>query len=210
MSKASLRRWIQMPITGMKHRIALMGGSFDPPHIGHIHLMHEVATRTPITSLLLIPANVSNFKQDSSPASFENRLEMLSLAVEDFHELYPSDDLDVDISRWEGEKGGVSYTSETIRHFFSFYAYDGKVDFIIGDDILPSLEKWHDYSYIKNHVRFWCFSRKGSVVPPESSEIHMVESSIIEASSTEIREGSVEMLSKRVKAYIDERGLYRT
>ena len=108
-----------------------MGGSFDPPHIGHIHIMHEVSSLTPIRRLIIIPANISNFKQGTHPASFPDRVEMLSLAVKDYKALYPEDELDVMVSRWEGEQGGVSYTADTIRHFFSEEEDEGRVNFII-------------------------------------------------------------------------------
>ena len=201
--------WIQMPITGMKPRTALMGGSFDPPHIGHIHLIHEVAAMTPIERLIIVPANISNFKQGSCPASFSDRVDMLSLAIEDYMALYPDDEIMLEISRWEGERGGVSYTADTIRHFYSEAVDDGRVNFIIGDDILPDLEKWHDYGYLKDNVRFWCFSRDLDAEPPASALVMMVHSSVVTASSTAIRSGQMDMLSESVREYIDERGLYR-
>lgn len=198
-----------MPITGMKPKTALMGGSFDPPHLGHIHIMHEVASLTPIERLVLIPANISNFKQQKRPASFEDRMSMLELAIKDYGKLYPDDRLSVGISRWEGEQGGVSYTSDTIRHFFDEYADDGRVNFIIGDDILPSLDRWHDYGYLRDNVRFWCFSRGMASDPPESSCVIMITSPIVSASSSAIRGGRMEMLSESVREYVYGHGLYK-
>ena len=198
-----------MPTIGMKPKSALMGGSFDPPHIGHIHIMHEVASLTPIRRLIIIPANISNFKQGTHPASFVDRVEMLSLAVKDYKALYPEDELDVMVSRWEGEQGGVSYTADTIRHFFSEEEDEGRVNFIIGDDILPSLDRWHDYDYLKDNVRFWCFSRGRDALPPASASVIMVGSDVVDASSTEIRHGNLDMLSESVREYVNEHGLYR-
>ena len=198
-----------MPITGMRPRTALLGGSFDPPHLGHIHLMHEVATLTPIGRLVIIPANISNFKQDSRPASFHDRVAMLRLLVSDYRAMFPLDGLEVEISSWEGEQGGVSYTSDTIRHFLPDIADDGRVNFIIGDDILPSLERWHDYDYLKDNVRFWCFSRGRDALPPASASVIMVGSDVVDASSTEIRHGNLDMLSESVREYVNEHGLYR-
>ncbi len=201
--------WITMPITGMKPRTALMGGTFDPPHLGHIHILHSVASLTPIERLVLIPANISNFKRDSHPASFEERVHMLSLLIEDYRAMYPADALSVEISRWEGERGGVSYTSETIRHFFDQAEDQGRVNFIIGDDILPTLDRWHDYDYLKDNVRFWCFTRDGMAVPPASALVMMIRNDAVDASSTAVRNGNRRMLSRSVREYIDERGLYR-
>lgn len=112
-----------------KNRTALLGGTFDPVHLGHVHLFHEAYERAGITHLIVIPVYISNFKRGTHPASFADRVRMLTLAVEDYHELYPDDELDVTISLFEGEKKGVSYTSDTIRAFFDETAEDGKVNF---------------------------------------------------------------------------------
>ncbi len=198
-----------MPITGMRPRTALLGGSFDPPHLGHIHLMHEVAVLTPIGRLIVIPANISNFKQDSRPASFHDRAAMLRLLVSDYRAMFPSDVLDVEVSCWEGEQGGVSYTSDTIRHFLPDIEDGGRVNFIIGDDILARLSSWHDYGYLCSNVRFWCFSRGDKASPPEGADVVMIPSEILAASSTEIRGGDEKMLSESVRKYIHEHDLYR-
>ena len=198
-----------MPITGTRLRTALMGGSFDPPHLGHMHIMHEVAQLTPIRRLLIVPTNISNFKQESRPASFSDRARMLELLISDYREIYPSDGLEVGISRWEGENGGISYTADTVRHFLPLIADGGRVNFIIGDDILPTLAGWHDYGFLKDHVRFWCFSRNGRVSPPDGADIIMISCEMLTASSTGIRNGDERMLSERVRNYIHEHDLYR-
>ena len=160
--------------------------------------------------LIVIPANISNFKQGSHPASFEDRVAMLSLLVEDYRAMHPDDALDIEISRWEGERGGVSYTSDTISHFFTEAEDDGMVNFIIGDDILPSLEKWHDYEYLRTHVRFWCFSRDTDAAPPSSASVIMIHTDTVMASSTAVRNGDLSMLSAGVREYVYDHGLYGT
>lgn len=196
-----------MPNIEMKNNVALLGGSFDPVHIGHIELLHNAYSLVGFSGIVLIPAYISNFKQDSSPASFFDRVNMLRLAIEDYRELYPDDGLEITISLYEGEMRGVSYTSDTIRHLFSSYEENGKVNFIIGDDILPDLYKWHDFGYIKEHVRFYCFSREGKN-GDYGAEVHLVHSPITVASSTLIKRGDRNMLTRRVKGYIDEHSLY--
>ena len=118
---ASHPEWIQMPTTEMKPKTALLGGTFNPVHSGHVHLMHEIYAKAGIGNLILIPAYLSNFKRQSHPVSFEERVEMLSLAIEDYKDIYPDDMMDVSISRFEGEKKGISYTSETVKAFFDSY-----------------------------------------------------------------------------------------
>lgn len=197
-----------MLIIEMKNKTALLGGTFDPVHIGHLRLFHNAYSLAGVDHLIVIPAFLSNFKQDSTPASFSDRLEMLSLALKDYRDMFPSDGLEIEISTYEGEKQGVSYTSETIRDFYQECQDDGKVNFIIGDDILPTLNKWHDFEYIKKNVRFLCFSREGGR-GDWGVEIEMYPSPVTVASSSAVRVGNDEMLSKRVKEYIDEHHLYR-
>ncbi len=200
-----------MQYTAMKsEKKALLGGTFDPVHIGHINLFHSVSGKTDITTLYVIPNYVSNFKRERRTASFDDRMAMLNLAVLDYSDLYPMDDLNIVVSDWEGRRGGVSYTSETIRALFDSLQDDGKVNFIIGDDLVEGLGRWHDADYLSSHVRFWCFvrdtiERKGS----DGFEIHYVESDRTVASSTAVREGDLSLVTDSVREYIEENGLYR-
>ncbi len=198
-----------MPITEKKSRTALLGGTFDPVHMGHVHLFHE-AFLGGFNRLIVIPVYISNFKRGTHPASFSDRVRMLNLAVEDYRKLYPDDELDIEISLFEGEKGGVSYTSDTIRAFYESAEDDGKVNFIIGDDIIPTLGHWHDIEYLRSHVRFICFTRLGVQENTSGAEVVFIPSSIYHASSSEVRAGNLSMLSDSVRKFVNENKLYRT
>ena len=190
-------------------KTALLGGSFDPVHMGHINLFHNISTLTDITTLYVVPAYVSAFKVGQKSASFDDRMAMLNCAILDYSDLYPLDDLCIVVSDWEGERKGVSFTSETIRHFFPLLEDEGRVNFIVGSDIIPTLERWHDWEYLRDHVRFWCFTRDNGVeYVPDKAEIVFVDSPLTHASSTEIRSGDRSMLSPSVLEYIDDTGLY--
>lgn len=197
-----------MPITETKNKIAIIGGTFDPVHLGHLHLFHHVDTHTDIEELVIIPALLSNFKQNSKPVSFQDRVRMLELAIEDYRDLFPESDLMLRVSDIEGRRGGVSYTADTIRAIFDEAEDNGKVNFIMGDDLLDGLERWYDYDYLKEHVRFYCFTRSGEMEYKGEAEVHLFDSPQFEASSTEVREGKEELLSRRVLEYIDENDLY--
>ena len=189
---------------------ALLGGSFDPVHIGHINLFHNISELTDITTLYVVPTYVSAFKVGHQNASFDDRMAMLNYAIIDYSDLYPFDDLCIVVSDWEGKRKGVSYTSDTIRHFYDEMEDDGKVNFIIGSDIVDTLEKWHDWEYLKTHVRFYCFKRgEGATRVPEGVEIIFIPSPLTEASSTEVRKGEFSVLSPSVLEYIEDAGLYR-
>ena len=199
-----------MPNTEMRYRTALLGGTFDPVHAGHVHLFHEACAKAGIRRLIVIPAYISNFKRGSHPASFEERSEMLRLAFRDYHSMYPDDDLELELSLYEGERKGISYTSDTIREFFDSAEDNGKVNFIIGDDIIPTLGHWHDIEYLRSHARFLCFTRLGSVENESGAEVIFIKSSVYHASSSEVRAGDMTMLSPRVREYVYANKLYGT
>ncbi|MBO5770280.1 MAG: nicotinate (nicotinamide) nucleotide adenylyltransferase [Spirochaetales bacterium] len=197
-----------MHSTEMKNKVALIGGSFDPVHLGHLMLFHSAWKYIEIEELVVIPALLSNFKQDRKPVSFEDRAEMLEQAFLDYRDLFKDSDLKLTLSRIEGERGGISFTSDTIRALYDRYAENGKVNFIIGDDLASSLDKWHDFEYLKSHVRFFCFKRDDGEIRKVDAEIHFIDSDIYKASSTDVRKGDGSLLSRRVREYIDEHHLY--
>ena len=198
-----------MPSIGMKSKSAILGGTFDPVHLGHIHLFHNIYMYAHVDTLYVIPALISNFKQDTHPASFQNRLEMLQLAALDYKDLYPEDELELVVSDYEGKKGGVSYTSETIREFFPLISEDGKVNFAFGDDLLKDLDKWHDFEYLKNNVHFICFTRDESDLDTHGADVEFIPSPRFNSSSSAVREGHQELLSPRVLEYVNNEKLYR-
>ncbi len=201
-----------MPITEMKtEKKAILGGTFDPVHIGHINLFHCVAAFTDITTLYVIPTYVSNFKRGHLTASFSDRMAMLGCAVIDYSDLYPLDELNIVVSDIEGKKKGISYTSDTIRELFPLLEDDGKVNFIIGDDIIAKLSLWHDWDYLKEKVRFYCFLRDNAPHDtPPGAEIVYIRNEETVASSTSVREGDYSILSDSVREYIEENGLYKS
>ena len=199
-----------MPITGMKsRRTAILGGSFDPVHIGHLFLMHEACILAGVERILLVPANLSNFKQGKPPVSFHHRFRMLELAREDYRDLYPEDDLEIIVSPIEGERKGVSYSSDTVRELIPEYGDNGRISFIIGDDIPKDLPKWHDWPYLREHVDYICFRREGGErCPDEKASVSYIDSDILESSSSRVRSGDQSRLSERVRRYLEDEKLY--
>lgn len=198
------------------NKTAMLGGSFDPVHKGHLFLIHQTVTQTTYRKIILVPAFLSNFKQNSKPvAHADDRLKMLSLAVLDYRDLYPQDDVELQINTVELERGGVSYTSDTVKALYQ-NGLDGKLGLIVGDDHIDGLSKWHDYDYLKNSVQYVICRRFGSpsVFEKVPSDVDFVsvepEITAVENSTglRESRDTNLNFLSERVRDYVIRRNLY--
>ena len=197
-------------------KIAIFGGSFDPVHLGHLFLLHCAISMTDYERFLIIPAKVSNFKQDSRPqASDQDRLNMLNLALEDFRDLYPEDSrARVEISTMELDRGGVSYTSDTIRELKG-EDDTARIGLVMGDDHIGGLSRWHNFEYLKDNVEF-LICRRDSVqssweLPEGICYKALVPASVAPQSSSAIRtdlEGNLDYLSQRVREYVKAHDLY--
>lgn len=197
-------------------KIAIFGGSFDPVHLGHLFLLHCAISMTDYERFLIIPAKVSNFKQDSRPqASDQDRLNMLDLALEDFRDLYPEDSrAGIEISTMELDRGGVSYTSDTIRQLKK-QTDTARIGLIMGDDHIGGLSRWHDFEYLKQNVEF-LICRRDSLqstweLPEDICFKALIPDSLAPQSSSAIRtdlEGNLGYLSRRVLEYVKAHDLY--
>lgn len=123
-----------------KRHVGIFGGTFSPPHIGHISAAKAFISQAGLDSLLVIPTFIPPHKQmhEIDPA---HRLNMTRLAFsksEGFGDL-------VSVSDFELEKGGVSYTFETLEHFS---APDTSLFFLCGTDMFLTLEEWKNPSRI--------------------------------------------------------------
>ena len=198
-------------------KTAMIGGSFDPVHLGHLFLLHCAVSMSDYSSFILIPAKVSNFKQSSRPqASDQDRLEMLRLAVEDYRDLYPEDrDVDISVSTMELERGGVSFTSDTIRILREKLGLD-RIGMVIGDDHLEGLSRWHDFEYLRDNVEFLICrrSQEGTnwdLIPEGVCYRRLEPENVAPQSSSAVRsdlQKNQDFLSRRVREYVKAKDLY--
>ena len=204
---------------GEGKKVALFGGSFDPVHLGHLAVLHNVLKASDYSLFLIVPAKLSNFKQTNTPkASSEDRLEMLKLALEDYKELYPEDDLSrLSISTLELDRGGVSYTYDTVLEIKKLYGIAGRLGLVIGDDQIPTLTKWYRYEDLKKEVEFLICRRNPdgalwSLLPQDICYTRIEPEELAPQSSSEFRanlESREDYLSKRVRQYVKAKDLYR-
>lgn len=221
--------WTRMRSTDRSRKVesrrtAMVGGSFDPVHLGHLHLIHAVLTRTDYRRIILVPVAHNNFKRDQRPAPAEDRLAMLRLAVEAYASLYPDDPLrEIVVDDCELVRGGVSYTADTARDIKGRYALAGKLGVVMGDDLVSGLPAWHAFDELKRMVAFVVIRRQ-SVTPvvPQGVDIQFVGGDVFEDSSSEIRaqlaslgpdepmpEETKALMPKGVAEYVEAHRLYR-
>lgn len=150
----------------MPQKIALLGGTFDPVHIGHLSLAEWVYEELQLDQLLLLPAAVPPHKQHSiTPAS--QRLEMLQLAVKDDPRLSVSD---YEIRRAQHD-GQPSYTLHSLQHFAQLHQGD-TLWWIIGLDSLYQLHHWHEFEQFPHYARFAVLPRPVPNAPDLKAHIH--------------------------------------
>jgi nicotinate-nucleotide adenylyltransferase len=116
-------------------RLGILGGAFNPPHIGHLVCAQEAVLQLGLDRLLFVPMGQAPHREIEQDPGAEARLEMCELAVED--------DERFEVSRLEVDREGPSYTSETLRAL----AGEGSEDelyLVLGGDQAASLSKWHE------------------------------------------------------------------
>ncbi len=117
-------------------RLGIFGGSFDPSHNGHLRLAECCAEQAGLDAVWFVPAGVSPFKPHGPVASCADRLAMLRLAVEGL--------AGREISTLEIDRGGISYTADTLRQIHAARP-DARLFFLMGADSLHDLPEWrHD------------------------------------------------------------------
>lgn len=117
-------------------KIAVLGGSFNPIHIGHLILGDYVCTELGYDKVLYVPCFIPPHKEMAEPASAADRLEMTRLAVDG--------DERFEAESYEVERGGTSYTWDTVCYIENKYAghLSGKIGLVIGFDLASHFEDW--------------------------------------------------------------------
>lgn len=187
----------------MSRRIALFGGAFDPFHNGHLAICRTALEQLKPDKLIVIPTAAPPHKSEPA-ASFEDRYAMTSLALSG---------LNCEVSRYEYERGGTSYSAETVEAFRSLYP-DSELFFIIGGDSYRDINKWHQPWRITACATLAVFPRDGVDAAPAPPAVAL-NTGKINVSSTTVRallergEGVEALVPAAVCRYISEHGLYR-
>lgn len=198
----------------MRQRVALLGGTFDPIHIGHLALAADVQHQLRLDRVVFVPAAQQPFKLGRSVASARDRLRMVQLAI--------ADDPLFDVSAIEIERGGISYSVDTVMAFRSLLPA-AELFFIVGADAAADLARWHRAEELVRHARLVIVDRPGvafdlqqlyAALPPARGRTCHVPGPAFDIASSEIRRRLRVGLPVRyhlptaVYRYIQSQGLY--
>lgn len=200
-----------------KRRVGIMGGTFDPIHIGHLVLAETAREELGLSEVLFIPAAQPPHKTGREVAAAEHRLRLVQLAVESnpFFRV-----LDVEMKR-----EGPSYSYDTLHSLVEEHGASADFCFIVGGDEMNAIFTWHRASELFSLCSFAAASRQGSPLSLSElrarlgeealSRIHFVKTPELEISSTDIRRRRQEgrsiryLVPEKVEAYICKEGLYQ-
>ena len=168
----------------MTRRIGILGGSFDPIHLGHLTIAQDSLEQFELDQALFVPAYRAPLKSKAPIASPDQRMWMTRLAVEG-NERFSVCDADF-------REEAISYSIDTIRRLKTEYLGD-RFFWILGTDQLAQLHKWRSIDELVREVTFIAFERSGSGADdaldelPDHAEVLFAKPRVIEFSSTEIR-----------------------
>ena len=205
--------------------IGILGGSFDPPHFGHIIAAGTLRNTLGLFSCLLVPTRKNPLKGGGAVADEIHRLKMLELAIADEPRLLVSP---LELCGNKGEDSPISYTVDTLIKLRSLVGAKAKLYLLLGYELLPELHRWKDYERLEDLATLVPFQRGGF----KSEEIwsraaryltedllqllhtRTVQIPAIKLSSSDIRlklreRASIKgLVPEGVNAYIKEHGLY--
>ena len=198
----------------MRKRVGIFGGTFNPPHIGHIAAAKVFAEKMQLDSLIIMPSFIPPHKEYNSDVTCEDRLSMCQIAFKNIKNAVVSD--------LEIKRGGKSYTYLTLEELS---AEDRELYFLCGTDMILTMDTWKNPELIFSLAKI-CYIRRecdeDTTVLIEKklleysskygAEVFSIISDVIEISSSEVRDNVAvksDFLTAEVMEYINKAGLYR-
>ncbi|KYD02040.1 nicotinate-nucleotide adenylyltransferase [Bacillus atrophaeus] len=187
-------------------KIGIFGGTFDPPHNGHLLMANEVLHQVGLDEIWFMPNQIPPHKQDADYTASIHRVEMLKLAIRS----NPCFKLQLA----EMEREGPSYTFDTVRLLKDRYPNE-QLYFIIGADMIEFLPKWYKLDELLKLIQFIGVKRPGFHIETPYPLL-FADVPEFEVSSTMIRERFKSkkptdyLIPDEVKKYVEENGLYES
>lgn len=204
-----------------KRKIALFGGTFDPIHLGHTTVAADAARHIGAEKTIFVPAKRSPLKGFLPKASDSDRFAMMALAI--------AGNKNFQLSDCELKKPEPSYTLETVRQFQEANEAETSIYWLIGADSIDELQLWYRITELIDACNLSTMYRAGCEPPSfakykdiwdservEKLQRNIIQTSLIEISSTEIRnrlaagDNVTDMLHPDVADYIRKHNLYRS
>ena len=191
----------------MSH-IGIFGGTFDPIHNGHLITISNVLEQRKLEKIIFVPCYISPLKISQYSISAEHRLAMIKTAIKNHTKF--------DCSAFEIERGGVSYTIDTLEYFKTLY---DSIDLIVGYDNIAVFDKWKNPDKIFSLANVIVMKRKIDTTPLTENMFMQkavyVDTPVIDISSSIIRERLLKnlpidfLVPEKVKDYIMSNKLYQ-
>ena len=178
-------------------RIGIYGGTFDPIHVGHLHVIKQVIEKNLVDQLIVVPAGQPLLRTNAPVASPEDRRQMCQLALKDLPTEVATK---VFVNPIEILRTGPSYAIDTVEAIKQTYPED-QIVLIIGQDAAEKLDQWHRIEDLKGLVEFLIIKRPG--FSGKGTDI-----GAIDVAATSIRQGVSTDVSSSVAAFIRENNLY--
>ncbi|MBK7908422.1 MAG: nicotinate (nicotinamide) nucleotide adenylyltransferase [Gemmatimonadetes bacterium] len=195
----------------MGERIGLLGGTFDPPHVGHLFLAYTALERLALDRVVLIPARRQPLKAGAEITAPEHRLAMTRLLA--------GSDPRLSVDPVELSREGLSFSIDTVRSYRAAHPA-AELTFLMGEDTAATLAHWRDPAGIAALARIVVLTRGDGHEPgaplPAGVHVERVTTRRIDISATEVRARARAGSSLRgfvtddIAAYIAAHGLYRT
>ena len=188
-------------------RIGILGGTFNPIHIGHLTIAQMVREQMKLDKVLFIPSNLPPHKNGKYVVSAQDRYHMVRLAIQGNSYF--------EISDFEINKKGKSYSIETVSYFHDLFGRGTKFFFIIGSDLLPTLHTWRRINEIERIVSFVAVYRPGFKGKKSKVKVKLITIPGLQTSSSYVRQRITSgktvkyLVPDNIIKYIADKKLYR-
>ena len=178
-------------------RVGIYGGTFDPIHLGHLHVITQLFEKDLVDQLLVVPAGEPLLRDNAPVASAQQRRAMCQLALADLPQEIASK---VQVNPIEILRMGPSYAIDTVEAVAQSYPGDS-ILLIVGQDAAEKLDQWHRIDELRGMVEFLVIGRPGYAG-------NGVDIGALDVAATTIRQGLSADVSSSVAAFIRENNLY--
>ena len=211
-------------------RLGILGGTFDPIHMGHLRTAEEIGEKLALKKVHLIPSASPPHKTSAPVSRFEHRMAMARIGAAESPALEAVD--------LESRRSGLSYSIETLKELYRTL-HSPEIFFILGTDAFFEIRTWKEYEQLFHYAHFVIIMRPGFrsrgldgllselgarsaregdgglFTVPSGKTIMVMETTLMDISSTEIRKRAMEgrsirfLVPRGVREYIEEKRLYR-